>query len=452
MATRLRHASGRRPIIATGRHDHEVDPEDDHDISQHKRGDRRRSIGTCLRISAVVVLIELLLYGVAFVDHRGSNNRGLSQQKMASQKNHDDNSGDAIIRRPASPPNKKRQAACQRMKSVDDIRTCYPDTVRSLGRDNCDGIESWEDVQRCLVGRFIHDASNSTITQINIVGERNSGTKFVTNELQKCFPRTDNFRVRRGFLREKHWFQPVNREPEDYSTQLIVVVIREPFEWMASMLQSPYHSPEHVAGYDEKGNVIPLPWRDFVSRPLITTRASRDRGILLDPVLSRNNTICRHGFTPKQIIPCQSDPTEFTPKWKIPKEKYRGFHPIYEQRQTDGTPFDHFLQLRSDKIVNWVLQLPMLLNIGGMVVVRYEDLLALGTEFLVQQIADILADSDNGNGNKQAMCKTAPPQPERIGRRKVPQDFRKWIDENIDVATERLVGYRTNAKIAGILS
>ena len=155
----------------------------------------------------------------------------------------------------------KRSAACQSMKSVLDIQTCHPETsVRPLG-PNCSDIRNWDDVQRCLTGRFtafhqtsLNGTTNDTtppppISEIHILGERNSGTKFVTAELQQCFPRGPNLRVHRDFVREKHWFQPINAD-DDHRHRLIVVVVRDPVEWMAAMRQSPYHSPAHVAGFD----------------------------------------------------------------------------------------------------------------------------------------------------------------------------------------------------------
>jgi len=348
--------------------------------------------------------------------------------------------------------------ACRRMANVEDIRNCYPERVSNSWfevrrrKAGCGTIQTWNDVQRCLTGRFENgnNQTSTSISQVHVLGERNSGTKFVTAELQQCFRRTEHFKVHRDFIRGKHWFQPIDEldnNSTDFRHSLIVVVVRDPVEWMAAMLQSPYHSPSHVSGFDSENEdkVVPLPWQDFVRRPWTTARTESDARILKDPRHQQNTTICREGFLPHQVVPCQSEPMEWMEQWKIPQRRWRGFEPIYEQRPRDGAPYDHLLQLRSDKIVNWILQLPLLLQIGGLVLVRYEDLLQHGTEFLLMQVADVL-DIQKGNTFEKATlpagCNPTLPQPERFGRRQIPNDFRNWINQHVNVEMEKLVGYR----------
>jgi hypothetical protein len=117
--------------------------------------------------------------------------------------------------------------------------------------------------------------------------------------------------------------------------------------------------------------------------------------------------------------------------------------------------------------------------LGGVLVVRYEDLLRNGTEFLLRQIATFLhynqqdftntttesydtiesvarlllhegSNNDNNRDRQQRRqqlrpvpdhCVPTPAQPERIGKRVIPNDFRKWIQENLNPDIERLLGY-----------
>jgi len=261
--------------------------------------------------------------------------------------------------------------------------------------------------------------------------------------------------VHRDFLREKHWFQPILADAggDDHRHSLIVVVVRDPVEWMAAMWQSPYHSPAHVAGFDSTHDdrVMPLPWPEFVRRPWTTTaQSAADARILRqpDPATRRNQTLCQRQFSMQQVVPCQSDPAEWTELWKIPQRRWRGYEPVYELRGNNGTPYDHLLQLRSDKIVNWILQLSLLVRIGGLLVVRYEDLVQNGTESMLLQIASMLASDgsdEKAEGGRQQLpagCQPTPPQPERLGRRPIPDDFRDWINQHVNVETERLIGYR----------
>lgn len=334
----------------------------------------------------------------------------------------------------------RRAAACHRMKSDRDIRDCYPKKiVKQFSDPECAAIEDWDDVQRCLTGRFQYDR-NSTIREIHVVGERNSGTKFVTNSVQHCFPKSTGVMVHRDFLRGKHFFQPIVQG--DFSSSLVIVVVRDPIDWVAAMRESPYHSPSHIARFDNvTGTVIPLPWNEFVRKPWTTSHTQWDRKLATTSEV-RRQPICRQHFTMEQVVPCRSDnQTAQGPPWNIPLRKWRGYEPIYElRRDGSGKPFDTLLQLRSDKIVNWILQLPLILQIGGFIAVRYEDLLEYGNESLLQRIAEIVA--DGASTNLPAACNATGPQPERIGRRQVPEDIREWINYHVDPKTEKLVGYR----------
>jgi hypothetical protein len=338
---------------------------------------------------------------------------------------------------------KRQAAACRQMKSDRVIRACYPAKyVKQFEEPECNVIDEWEDVQRCLTGRFQYDV-NKPIKEIHIVGERNSGTKFVTKAVQQCFPKSAGIKVHRDFVRGKHFFQPIVMG--DFSSSLVIVVVRDPVEWMAAMREFPYHSPSHIAGFDNMtGAVVPLPWQDFVSKPWTTVHTKEDRKL----AQNRENLkqpICREHYNMRHVVPCRSDNiTAQGPPWNIPENKWRGYEPIYElRRDGSGKPFDDILQLRSDKIVNWVLQMPLILQIGGFMVVRYEDLLKYGNEFLLQQVADILATNDDAKGAAlPANCEITGPQPARIGKRKIPDDFRDWINQNVDVERERLLGYR----------
>jgi hypothetical protein len=329
------------------------------------------------------------------------------------------------------------------MKDFEDIKACYPtDWLRTLPT-GCDSITTWNDVQRCLTGRFTSfDGSNTTTTTaaattapepirvVHILGERHSGTKFITRELQNCFPKSSKrIKVHRDFVVSKHFFQPIRRLQESYRQSLVVVIVRNPAEWMEAMRAFPYSAPDHLHIDPVTGNTTPLPWKEFVSRPWtmnVTTPEERQPN-------AKGN--CAQLFEPDQVVPCTYSERI---KNSLPVDKWRGLLPFYElRRDGSGQPFDHLLQLRAAKHVHWILQLPMLMKIGGFLVVRYEDLLTRGTQFLVDQVASITGYHEIGDGK----CQPSPPQPERIGKRSVPADFRQWINENVDVETERLLGY-----------
>ena len=350
---------------------------------------------------------------------------------------------------------RQQRQACNRMKTVKDIQTCYPPMlVRPLNNaSSCHIIENWQDVQRCLTGSLVPKSISEKLKDepftIHIIGERHSGTKFVMRELQQCFlqPSASPFvrKVHRDFLRIKHFFQPISFD--DYRRHLVVVIVRDPIEWVAAMIAKPYHSPGHIAGFDGtnnntaregKAHVIPLPWQDFVSRPWTTHRSRKDEDLWKENQddLSdfRKRPICQMAFAFDEVVPCQMDRKSY----EIPLDLMRGMMPLYEMRRDrSGEPYEHILQLRSDKLVNFVLQLPMLFSLGGFVVVRYEDLLEKGSRFLMEQVARIV-----GMQDLPSECRPVAPQPERLGQRAIPGGLKKWVEYHLDKEREQLVGYR----------
>lgn len=443
--------------------------------------------------------------------------------------------------------------ACQRLNTIRDVYDCYNNKgfLRQQLLNNCsilkNNITSYHDLIYCGIinrhytswGRTItqiqqmklKDNNNKPIypkriTHINIIGERHSGTKFLKDEIDYCFSSTkrrtllsngtfikknittindeeelqqqqsslqyniSNIKIQRDFLRSKHWFQPI-RYTSDYRETLLIIIVRNPIDWMMAMWQNPYHSPYHIHGFD---NITQLPiplssWKDFVNTPWSIPQYTKDTNTIIqsefDFLYLMNLTsiktsiqlrqrmirdpICRFHFAFNQIIPCRYD-FEINP-FRIPNDSFRGYEPVYElkqQRLPQKQPFyNHLLQLRSDKIINWLIEVPMILMLGGVVLVRYEDLVVNGTEFILKQIGKILydnqydvealdnidphqeGDSRNNKAKKTleeielpSFCIPTPPQHDRIkNKRFVPHDYRDWIVQNANKDTERLLGY-----------
>jgi hypothetical protein len=93
--------------------------------------------------------------------------------------------------------NGDNDASCKfRVRSVRDLQQCYPPhLVRKLPPGDCDRVTDWSDVQRCLhTIPSIHPNADNLPPKlphydISLIGERNSGTKFLIQELQQCFQR-----------------------------------------------------------------------------------------------------------------------------------------------------------------------------------------------------------------------------------------------------------------------
>jgi hypothetical protein len=348
---------------------------------------------------------------------------------------------------PTSPSSVPVSKSCAVTHSFQDIKRCHKN-IRLLQRRDptcLDSIETWEHVQRCLNGPTVPISARRQRKKldpkqisVHLVGERSSATKFVIDELQNCFPkRTVGVTIHRDYRNPKHWFQPTSKNfLGTQPNRVVVAVFRDPVEWVAAMIEKPYHSPNHMKGFDDKSyNPIPLEWQDFVTRRwAMKNRTKQDWEHISQKTLEKAR--CRHRFLFNQVMPCEWENTS------LPEEVQR-VYPFYELRRdtkfgTEGVPFDNILQLRSEKIVNFLLEIPLLHNLGGYLAVRYEDLLLNGTRTMLEQVAEMI-----GLSELPARCKPQPPSPERLGRRQIPVGLRKWVDDHLILHTERLLGYRT---------
>jgi hypothetical protein len=105
--------------------------------------------------------------------------------------------------------------------------------------------------------------------------------------------------------------------------------------------------------------------------------------------------------------------------------------PVYELWPDNGLPYNDILELRRDKIVNWILELSLLQRLNGYLAVRYEDMVNMGTRLMLEQVADML-----GFSELPPECNPQPPRSERLRKRQ------KWIEEHLNKDTEKLLGYR----------
>ena len=357
--------------------------------------------------------------------------------------------------------------SCRGMKTAKEYRQCHIQKLERSGVKlsshkasdlacTSDKIRTWEGIQNCVNGprKYHHRSSTSPLEKqekhLHLIGERNSGTKFVIEEIKSCFPPDRyNMKIHRDYLRPKHFFQPIDMATRSRSMEnhYVVSIFRSPVEWVAAMIEKPYHSPSHVR-FDESSQPMPLAWQDFVNRPWTLQHYNQTDHDWQDHILpqKRETRNCRYGFGFQEIIPCRWIGANST----IPKHFWRAYEPIYELRTDrtairapagggelrDGVPFDNIMQLRSEKIKNFLLEVPLIHRVGGYHAVRYEDLLANGTRAMLEQVATIL-----GLPGIPDSCNPQLPAPDRR-RRKIPDGLRQWVEDNLILETERLLGYR----------
>jgi hypothetical protein len=328
------------------------------------------------------------------------------------------------------------EAPCTEIQGFEDIKRCYPDKMKIPNKGECGdpSIESWLDVQRCLNGPTIKNTRplSGNVT-VHLIGERHSGTKFAIHQLQTCFPKNKyGVIIRRDMSRSKHFFQPVPMQTNETENRILIALFREPTDWVAAMIRKPFHMPHHIQGLDKNFTPIPLDWEEFVSRPwTLPDRTKRDLEIIAQ---NRTRQVsCQKNFSFQEVVPCLP-----VANASIPQHIYRGLFPLYElRRDGSGQPYDNILQLRSDKIVNFLLEQSLLQRLRGYLAVRYEDMVLNGTRDMLEQVANML-----GLPGLPSDCSPQTPSPERLIRKDTPSGLRQWVEDNINVNTERLLGYR----------
>ena len=312
-------------------------------------------------------------------------------------------------------------------KIVDDI-----ETVKQMDEDIEDskGKEEIETNEKLnVVADLLPNKSNLTDTpktdekllpqRIALLGERNTGTRWMTSQLEKCFP---TIKVSSRLLRWKHWFQ--EDDHKSHKPTLVIAQFRNVFEWTEAMRKVPHHAPYHLS----------LEWKEFVTKPWTMPRPKRD-----EIYKESNEQKCYEKFRYNELISCvegSRDDKDYK-KWAKTTgfrtdNDFSGHKPIYELKQDgSGDPFGSILEMRAAKIKNF-LSLKDWDWVQDSIPVRYEKLLSEGTDFLISEIEEKLQITRS--------CEAVPPQTSRK-KRSLDPDYVEWMKENVDWETETLIGY-----------
>jgi len=260
----------------------------------------------------------------------------------------------------------------------------------------------------------------ASITSINLIGERHSATKYMTNHLQECFG--DQIGVFNRYTRWKHWFQYDDRATEhgrnyhQTNTSLVVAMFRDPFDWVDSMRKQPYHSPNH----------FDLDWKEFVTTPWAMDRGHGDKELLQSG--SQENATCMHRFRFNEVVPCTK-----LDRNNVYNGTYQGktVGVVYELKHDgSGRPYKSILDLRRDKIKNF-LGVQQFDGVAAYLPLQYEYMVAKGTSDLISEIEKITG--------LKAHCKRAPPR--TWAPKDLDAEFVEWMNDHVDWEVEKLVGY-----------
>jgi len=249
--------------------------------------------------------------------------------------------------------------------------------------------------------------------RIALLGERNSGTTWITAELIKCFP---TLQVTQGLTRDKHWFQTDDGTNPRNNT-IVVAQFRNVYDWIEAMRKRPHHSPSHLM----------LEWKEFVEKPWTMPRPERDLDL---PV--KSGPICQEGYHYNQIISCirpKNKPLSYGNA-----HNYSGWDPQYELHYNNsGLPYSSIIDLRADKIRNH-LSIASWDWVSKLVAIRYERLLEEGTGWLLRDI--------EAAAGFKAECPDTPAAPERLTKYPHKKSYVKYMNERADWEAEELVGYK----------
>ncbi|KAL7554587.1 hypothetical protein ACHAWF_018070 [Thalassiosira exigua] len=258
--------------------------------------------------------------------------------------------------------------------------------------------------------------ANHPIKSIRLIGERHSGTTWITEHLEECFG--DQIEVKNKFTRFKHWFQ-VDAMPEDqHKSMIVVAMFRDPYDWVDSMRTRPYHSPLH----------FDLDWREFVTTPWVMPRGRGDSELLKSGL--QHNASCQHLFSFDEIVPCSPSDrkTMFNGTWHGKKVTVGVNYEL--NHDGSGQPYQSILDLRADKIRNF-LSVEHYRGVAAHLAVQYEFLLSQGTNEFIREIEGITG--------LKAKCPRAPPRPLRS--KDLDEQFIAWLDDHLDWEAEKMAGY-----------
>lgn len=219
------------------------------------------------------------------------------------------------------------------------------------------------------------EPKDGTIKSISLLGERNTGTRWIYGHLSVCFNHT--IPVHRALSRYKHWFQ--FDDPKIKKHTLSIAMFRDPMAWTWATKAVPHHAPAHIG----------LKWKEFVTKEWTTERLPKDQAFFEQQRTIGNSTgrICQEKFHYHELNSCITRPWPKGHWGPHNKHRFCQHQPFYEMKVNDpkGTPYKNILEMRADKIRNF-MESATYSNVEGFWHYRYEELLKTGTQELIENI------------------------------------------------------------------
>lgn len=261
-------------------------------------------------------------------------------------------------------------------------------------------------------GPVIHD-HKGPVTSINLLGERHSGTNWITNHLVDCFG--DQIPVENEFTRFKHWFQfddPTVRN----DSALVIAMFRDPYDWVEAMHEQPHHAHGH----------IDLNWKEFVTKPWVGPRGPEDEAKIARAKAEGFHIEkwgCLEGYKFDEVVPCSSGDS-------VDLEGYGKY--MYELKHDEShRAYGSVIELRTAKIRNF-LQVPEFHGVRAFFPERYEALSLRGTADLLKQVEEVTGLKANCRPFEGAGV---------VKHKDVDPEYTRWMNKYHDWNVEAMIGY-----------
>jgi hypothetical protein len=217
---------------------------------------------------------------------------------------------------------------------------------------------------------------------------------------------------------------------------LVLAQFRNPYDWLKAMEHVPHHSPAHLRlglnpNENKESNISGSlnDWEKFLTKPWTMPRVGTD---LLVPKEKHNTTMCQEDFLYRDINSCDIEP--LPPSYYNWTLRYSEQEPFYEMRNdASGLPYDNILELRTDKIRNF-LGVANYKGVADAWVIQYEYLLSKGTEPLLKRV-------EEWTGLKRT-CVPKPAQNRQPKEsRRISPEFARHVRMYLNWTVEGWIGY-----------
>jgi hypothetical protein len=259
------------------------------------------------------------------------------------------------------------------------------------------------------------------ILTIHLIGERHCGTKWITKHIEDCFG--SQVTVLNRYTRFKHWFQYDDVTSFPTNSAIVVVMFRDPYQWVNAMQKKPYHALDHYN----------LSWDRFVKLEWTIERGEKDKELIDSN--ATNNVTCVHRFSFNEVVPCTIQDRN---NWYNDTHSYTNRGLMYELNQDgSGNPYQNIVDLRRDKIKNF-LSIRNYPAVAAFFPVQYEYVVSRGTADLISEIETVTG--------VHAQCEKSPPR--ELPLKQLDDNYVKWMNEHVDWDVEAMIGYYKTSESA----